>query len=373
MHKFLILITAVIASSCYVSDEVAPDQEVWDYASPDDEGVSSQALLDINSLILDNQYQEINGLVIIRNDKIIYESYFNRITPSQGLVTREPTLKNRDLTTNIGSAGLTFALGAIGVAQDLRLLSIDDPIADYLPSYADVFAADPSKADITIAHLLVHRGGFSWNEGIQPFSPDNDLNQMKLSNDWIRYILEKPLEAPAGLRYNFNTGVGIILSEIIENASGQEFQTFLQENLLDPLTISTLEIEVDPQGNFNCGDGISISLLDWSKLGYLFLNEGSWQNRRIIDPNFILDATSDQVTVSGSLSIGYMWQLFGDDFDGFFGVQHDEIYYSRGILGHQMYIIPSENMIVSIFAENFFFGLANPSLNLFAEITNTLQ
>lgn len=373
MHKRILFLSLIICSSCYIADDVAPDQSIWEYGLPDNEGSSNQDLLYVNDLIESNRFEEISGLIILRNDKIIFENYFDRIAGPGGSIGRNSTLSKRALASNIGSSGLTLALAAIGVADDKRILSIDDPIANYLPQYSDVFTDDASKEAITIAHLLVHRGGFSWNESIQPFSPDNDLNQMKLSDDWIRYILEKPLEAPAGLRYNFNTGAGLILAKVIETASGEGYDTFLQENVLDPLTITTFEVDLDPQGNFNGGDGISISLLDWTKLGYLFINNGTWQGRRIIDPNFIAESTSIQHVVSESINIGYVWQLFGDNFTGNFGISHDEIYYTRGGLGQQMYIIPSENMIVSIFAENYFFGLINPSLNLFAEITNTFQ
>ncbi|WP_436515512.1 serine hydrolase domain-containing protein [Ekhidna sp. To15] len=372
MRKTLLLV-AVLFSSCYVADEVAPDQEIWEYELPDNEELSNQGLLELNELIQLNQFQEINGLIIIRNDKLVFENYYNRTSPSQGVLIRKTTLRKRDSTSNIGSAGLCFALAAIGVAEDIRLLSIEDPIADYLPNYADIFEADPDKEAITIADLLTHKSGFSWNESIQPFSQENDLNQMKLTNDWIRFILEKPMEAPAGLRYNFNSGAGIILSEIIENASDRDFDAFLIENLLDPLTISNFRIDVDPQGNFNSGDGISVSLLDWTKLGYLFLNNGTWNGRRIIDPNFVAEATTLQHTVSESFSVGYFWQLFGSNFSGILPIPHEEAYFIRGGIGQTIYIIPSENMIVSIFAENYFFGLVNPSLNLFAEITNTLQ
>lgn len=373
MHQKLLFLTLILASSCYIADDVGQDQDIWEYALPDNEGLSSQGLLDLNNLIQLNRFQEINGLIIIKDDKLIFENYFNREVGPDGVVFRKPTLSKRELASNIGSAGLIFALSAIGVADDKRLISIDDPIMDYLPAYEDVFTADPEKKEITIAHLLSHRAGFSWNESIQPFSLENDLNQMKLSNDWVRYILEKPLDAPVGLRYSFNTGAGLILAEIIENASGQDFETFLDENVLDPLTISTFNVDVDPQGNFNVGDGIAISLIDWAKLGYLYLNDGTWDGRRIIDPNFVADATSIQSAISGTLALGYIWELFGDDFSQSFGVSSDEIFFISGGIGQQMYIIPSENMIVSIFAENYFFQFENPSLILFAEITNTFQ
>ncbi|MEO9483771.1 MAG: serine hydrolase [Ekhidna sp.] len=371
MRQKLLFLALIIGSSCYVAEDVAPDQQIWDYSFPDDQGISSQTLLGLNERIQFNQFSEINGLIIIKNDQLIFENYFNRKVDDLGTITRPPTLKNRELASNIGNASLIFALSAIAIADDKRILSLEDPIHTYLPAYSDVFNDDPNKEDITIAHLLAHRSGFSWNGSFQPFSIENDINQMKLANDWIRFILEKPLEAPAGLRYNFNAGAGLILSKIIENASGQDYVTFLRENLLDPLTISSFEIGVDPQGNFNSADGIAVTLLDLTKLGYLYIQDGTWQGRKIIDPNFIAEATSVQSEVSGTLTAGYIWNFFGIDFLASFGVPHNEIFYISGGIGQSIYIIPSENMIVSIFAENYFFGFVNPSLNLFAEITHT--
>lgn len=372
MRQSLQIFIFIITSSCYVADEVAPDQKIWDYSFPDTEGVSSEPLLNLNQRIQLNEFQEVNGLIIIKNDKLIFENYFIRNADSLGLVTRKPTIKKRHIASNIGNAGLVFALSAIGIADDKRLLSINDPIANYLPGYSEVFTSTPDKADITIADVIAHKSGFSWNSSFQ-LGSESDVNQMKLSDDWIQYILDQPLEAPPGFRYNFNSGAGVLLSKIVENASGQDYETFLTENLLSPLTISSFEIETDPQGNFNSGDGISISLIDWTKLGYLYLKDGTWQGRKIIDPNFIAAATSIQTEVSATSTTGYIWQQFGDSFSLSFGISYDEIYFSRGGIGQQLYIIPSENMIVSIFAENFFFGFVNPSLNLFSEITYSSQ
>ncbi|MEQ9467528.1 MAG: serine hydrolase [Ekhidna sp.] len=357
--KLKTIFILLILSSCYISDEVAPDQEIWDYELPGKNGLSENILLGLDNSIKVGAFQEIHGMIIIKNDHLIFENYYFG--------------RKRSSIQNIGNAGLTFTLAAVGVAEDKRILSLNDSIADYLPEYAYVFTADPNKQAITIEHLLTHKSGFSWNESIQPFSLTNDLNVMKTTDDWVRYILEQPMEAPAGLRTNLNTGSGVLLAKIIEAAAGQSFDQFLLENILNPLTIATCSIDTDPAGNFNGGDGISVSLLDWTKLGYLYLSEGIWQNRKIIDPNFVLDAASIQTEVSGLYNLGYIWQFFGEDLSGYFGIPHDEFYYIPGELGQHIYIIPSENMIVSIFAENYFAGFFNPSLNLFTEITNSFQ
>ncbi|WP_370089472.1 serine hydrolase domain-containing protein [Ekhidna sp.] len=371
--RFISIACILLLSSCYVGQELAPDQDVWEYAQPNEVGLSSEILLDLNNRIKLNEFQEINGLIIIKNDRLVFENYYERYLDSFEQVFRKTDLNRRNEVMNLSSAGMTFTLAAVGVADDKRIISIEDPIMDYLPGYEQIFEDDPDKQNITVAHLMSHRSGFSWNESIQPFSLTNDLNLMKSTDDWIKYVLEQPLEAPPGLRFNLNTGSGILLAKIIETASGQSFETFLEENILTPLSITTLTIDTDEQGNFNGGDGISVSLLDWTKLGYLFLKEGIWENRKILDPNFVNNATSMQSVVSGTYNMGHIWWLFGENFSDSFGIAHDDIIYIPGELGQHMYIIPSENMIVSIFAANYFLRFQNPSLNLFAEITYSFQ
>lgn len=323
-------------------------------------------LLALDESIKAENFQIIEGLIIIKNDKLIYENYyFNEF--------------GRHTTKNIGSAGLSFALAAVGIALDKGLFSIDDPIANYLPSYSDRFSADPQKGAITIRHLLTHRSGISWNESSAFAAVNNTLIAMKNEQDWIGYVLDQPMEAPPGLRDNFNTASGIILARIIENTSGLDYQSFLLENLLEPLTITSLSIEQSPQGLYNGGDGYSLSLLDWTKLGYLFLNEGIWQGRKIIDPNFIDEAASVQYNIQANRTygiefenIGYVFALFGDQSLNRFGVDHDDIFYSFGRLGESLYMIPSEDMVIGILADNYF-GFDFLSLNLLAEITYSIQ
>ena len=355
-----------------MSDELAPDQTVWEYGQPNETGLSEEFLLNLNARIQLNEFLEINGLIIIKDEKLVYENYYNR-SDSLGITVRIPTLTRRNEPFNLGGAGLTYTLAAIGVADDLRILSIEDPIVDYLPEYQSIFEEDPDKLEITIEDLILHKSGLSWNTSIQPLSLQNDLNEMRASDDWVQFILEQPMEAPAGLRFNLNTSIGVLLAKIIEEASGDDFESFIREKVLDLLTINDFQIELDPSGNYNAGTGINTSLLDWTKLGYLFLNDGLWEGRKILDPEFAEAATSLQTEVSGTYTLGYVWWQFGANFANSFPVPYQEIYYIPGELDQHIYVIPSENMIISIFADNLLFGFGNPSLSLFLEVINSVQ
>ena len=120
-------------------------------------------------------------------------------------------------------------------------------------------------------------------------------------------------------------------------------------------------MDVDSQGNFNTGDGIIISLIDWVKLGYPILNAGRWEDRELLISILLrtrlLFNHKFQERISLDISSSSSVMILPDFFC---------------ILGEPeqcMYVIPSENMIISLFIENFLFGFINPSLNLFNEIT----
>ncbi len=349
--KYTILIIAILFSSCYLSEELPPDQTVWEYDLPVNVNLDQEALLSLDTRIKINDFERIRGLTIIKDGKLVFENYYS---------------ENSRYTLNaLGGTSMAITIAAIAIAEEKGFLSFDDKIEDYLPEYADIFEDDNNKTFITIRHLILNKSGLPWSI--------SDLFDIQTTNDWVRYVLEKSMQAPAGLQFNFNNACGLILAKIIENGSGQSFQGFIEENIFQPLGIINVSIKQDSQGNFDGAFGISVSLLDLTKIGYLMLEEGIWNGRRVIDPNFVDQATSIQTNVSGTYNAGYSWRRFGSDFENFFGINHEDIYFITGELGQHLYIIPSKNLIVCIDAENYFFGFGNPSLNLLAEISYMIQ
>lgn len=348
-------------TGCFLADDLPPDQQTWDYAAPSTTGLSDFTLLQIDNSISNKDFQEIRSLIIIKDDKLVFENYYDSVS--------------RHTPIPLDRASIVMTVAAIGVAIDQGLLGLTDPISEHLPGYSSIFADDTLKQQITIEHLLTHRSGFSWNETLTVFflfNPDNDLSKMLASQDWIEFILNQPLEAAPGLRYNFNSGTGTILTKIIENASATSYDQFLKENILDVVDISSMNITQDPAGNFDGGRGTTISLIDWTKFAYLMVREGIWEGRRVIDPNFVSDATSVQVAVSPFFDLGFGWQLFGSVQEGSFPpLSVEDIYYVPGEIGQYLFIIPSRNMIVSIYAENFF-GSGFESVNLFRQIATAI-
>lgn len=349
--KYLTLFISLLFSSCYIGEELPPDQTTWEYDLPENVNLDQFSLGELDIRIRGLEFEQVGGLIIIKDDKLVYENYY---------------LDNDRSTLNsLNGVSMAITIAAIGIAEENRLFSLDDKIQDYLPEYAYVFEDNNNKTFITIRHLLLGKSGISWS--------NNDYFEMTQTNNWVRYILEKPMQAPAGLQFNPNNAIGLLLAKIIESTSGLTFSEFVNQNIFKPLEISNFTIDQDSEGNYDGATGIKLPLLDLTKIGYLMLEEGTWNGRRVLDPNFIEESTSIQTNVSSRFKSGYYWSRFGEDYENFLGINHEDFYFITGELGQHLYIIPSKKMVIVIDAENFFFGFGNPSLNLLAVISYMIQ
>src|SRR5262245_22471704 len=118
----------------------APPQTFeWQTATPDSQGMS-QAKLD--ALKENMAAHRTAALLVIRNDKIVYEWY------AEG-----PGPKKLQGTASLAKAivgGLSLA-----VAMTDGRISLDDPVSKFVPQWK----ADPRKAKILVRHLGSHTSG----------------------------------------------------------------------------------------------------------------------------------------------------------------------------------------------------------------------
>ena len=88
------------------------------------------------------------AFIVIRDDAIIYEQYFNGA--------------NRDSTVTSFSTAKSFTSTLIGIAiSEGYIHNVNDPITDYLPELAE---RDPAFANITIRDLLMMSSGIKYVE-----------------------------------------------------------------------------------------------------------------------------------------------------------------------------------------------------------------
>ena len=114
-------------------------------------------------------------------------------------------------------------------------------------------------------------------------------------NDWMKYVLSRKMVAAPGERFNYSSGLTLLLGGIIRNTTGVYADKFAEEHLFRPLGISNYTWYTRDDGTVNTFGGLVLTPRDMAKIGYLFLRHGNWNGRQILESSFIKRATSTQV------------------------------------------------------------------------------
>jgi len=133
-------------------------------------------------------------------------------------------------------ASITKTMTGIAILQlrDRGLLSLDDPILRYVPELARVRNPFGDTDKITIRQLMSHSAGFrsgTWpwrDQEWQPFEPPG-WEQLKAMLPYTE-VKFRP-----GSRFSYSNPGIVYLGQVIERLSGEDFEVYVDKNILRPL------------------------------------------------------------------------------------------------------------------------------------------
>lgn len=260
----------------------------WDSAPPESLGIDSNTLLAFYRTIRDEQLN-IHSVIVIRHGRIAAEGYYAPFGPTS--------------RQQLYSCTKSFISALIGIAiQEGAIRSVDEPVLSFFPEYK-VAHRSKQKERLTIAHLLSMTSGLEWSEGA-PYTSD-DLGQMVRRDNWVQYILDRPMAHEPGTVFQYNSGNSHLLSAILQKATGQTALAYAQEHLFGPLGLEEVSWQSDPQGISIGGWGLSLTPHDMAKFGYLYLQRGVWGGTAINGGGCrpLRSALSPPLGFTGSLSL----------------------------------------------------------------------
>ena len=341
------------------SDEPLPDNATQEsYALDNLTAAPDEALFaEVLDAIERGRYGELHSLIIIHDDALVLEKYFSGWT--------------RHMLHPCYSVTKSVTSMLVGIAIDRgSLTDVDQKVLSFFPEYAELENPDERKADITLEHLLTMTPGFAWNEIVPPYytvtgelNPRNQFIEMTESSDWIKYMLDLPLQYDPGETFVYSTGSTHLLSGILTRATGRSAAELAAERLFGPLGISGWEWLADPAGNSSGGVGLSLHPADMAILGYLFLNNGRLDGRQIISQSWVSVSTAAHLVVGGdgppggTSDYGYLWWRFNDRYfqrrrpAG--APEVNDLYYASGYGGQYVFIIPHLRLVITATAANF--------------------
>ena len=188
--------------------------------------LDSETVAEIEALVEDMMTKnDIPGyaLGIVIGDKIVYTAGFG----VERVDVDRPVTPHTVFGT--GSVGKTATATAIMQLVAEGKVELDAPVTDYLPYFK---LADERYSDITVYDLVTSRSGLPEVEDWFPLPVEYDdgaLERYVRSLDGVK-LLFAPSE-----QWSYSSMGFTVLADIVGKVSGQTFEDYMQEHIIDPL------------------------------------------------------------------------------------------------------------------------------------------
>ena len=367
----------------------------WVISSSEKQGMSQEKLLQLDQELKNGIHGFIDSFLVIRNNHLVFEEYYendygeltknrrseqakimqinygDKARPIYNYYDSEwhPYYKESKLHT-IQSVSKSVTSALIGIAIERgEIPSIDEKISSYFPEYKAYFN-DPLKQSITVQDLLTMTAGIKWDEGSTAYTnPLNDAANMESSEDWLEYILTLPMNSIPGENFIYNSGITILLSHILYKATNMHIDEYAKKYLFGPLGISNFYWKKTPTGLIDAEGGLYLSSRDFAKIGYLYLQDGQWNNKQLLTKKWVKSTMLPDTHIPESTrKYGYQWWLVPNPNN-----ENSWIYSGSGYGGQYLLVFP-ENQLVVVFTGWNIFDQARPSIeSLSKRIINAIQ
>ena len=325
LHTKLCLLLALTGlltmSLAHCEETYYPDVE-WRTSTPEEQGLSSEKLEEMMGAIQQN-YLQIEGVVLIRNGYLVWERY---PSPDYNVETRH----------FLYSVTKSFTSALIGIAIDQSYIQdTSQTVMSFFPNRG-IQDPDGRKSRVTVENLLMMRSGMKWDESSAGYdTPENDIYHIN-NGDGLQYCLDLPMVAEPGELWHYNTGSSHILSGIIRETTGTTTLDFAKTNLFNPIGIDNVMWSADLGGTQKGGFDLQLTPRDMARFGYLYLNKGRWGDTQIIPEEWIEKSTSSLTTINEETGYGYQWWI----------MPRLNAYRASGLYGQQIFVAPNENIVL---------------------------
>jgi CubicO group peptidase (beta-lactamase class C family) len=335
--------------------------ETWEISTPAREGLDEQSILALDAELKSGKQGYVDSMLIVRHGRIVFDATYahdykainaGRMTAESGPwnyydATWHPYYQGSDLhTMQSTTKSVMSALVGIAIARG-ELPGVDATLGELLPHRQ---IADPAKAAITLENVLTMRPGFEWLEDqVSYWDPRNDSILVESTDDWVGYLLQKPLAVPQGTTYNYNSTNTQLMSEIVSRATGKPLDKYAEEVLFHPIGIRNYYWKSAPEGYRDVAGGLYLASRDLARFALLYERKGEWNGTQVLPAAWVERSVQPHVKdvdpgdPEENEGYGYQWWIYNDGSDG-----RPIMYGTRGWGGQQGLVVPSLG-IVAVF------------------------
>lgn len=354
---FVGIVAIALTSACYSSNETTSNLAAGGESSgkggseteANAEAVNSppeelvpESLKGLADDIEAGKYGRIHSLLIMHKGELIFEKY------------GEGWRRNKKHIWHSVSKSITSVL--IGMAIERGIIeNVDINVCElFADDYPELKNDSEFKKQIQLKHLLTMTAGFEWDEQRIPYSdPKNSLIQMKNSNDWVRHMLDLPVDKKPGSQFLYNSGGTTLMAGIIKKQTGKSLKDFAGETLFKELDIKDFSWSGGPNDITWASSMLHLRPIDMLKIGQLLLNNGQLDGKSIVNSEWIKTSTGVHVSPPNSgIHYGYQWWRFADNQPIVKDLDKNDVYFGWGIHGQFLFVIPHLDLVVVSNAAN---------------------
>ena len=241
--------------------------------------------------------------------------------------------KDNNLIETLSITKSFCSLAVIFLIEDGLINDFNDFICKYIKSWSY-----GKKKDIRIKHILTHTSGldrywsyekFMWPEGKLEYLLNKKKRRPNVEE--ISFSIDKTDDNEKEWYYNY-TAIQIIPT-LIKKITGVQIDEYLDKKLFKPLSIN-YRWNKDDNGNNYGPNGLIINSEGLCKVGLLIMNNGLWNNKRILSEEIINKMTRKRInqkqmkkcplfSKTDFSGYGYLWYKFNNLIiaEGYFGQQ----------------------------------------------------
>lgn len=336
MRLLILLLSISLFASCtygQTGDKLRRSLSDLPFTSLKEAGLNQDSIQVLLDLLADYEPNDFRGLVVIKDNKIVLEEYFNTFW--------------RISIHDIRSAGKSITALLLGVAiQEGIVQNLDQDVYSFF-SKSKYPSLNEDYKKIKLRHLLDMSSGLDADTD-RPSTFGHVVNWIS-KDDWKDYILKVPLKNTPGKKWVYADIHPLLIAAVIEEKTGMSLKDFAKEKLFDPLGITQFAWYTNASNQTGAAGNLYLSTLDFAKLGMLVANDGKWNDQQIIEEAYIKELiTSKNFDVSEYFFIADSYGMMWYKSQRTFGKNTVDYLFASGNGGNHLIVVPDKKMVIAL-------------------------
>src|SRR5262245_4449782 len=308
MHPRSCIVIALVSAGPAAAVDVWPETD-WEAATPASQGMSAAELDEAAA------YAEKHGGgsgCVIRHGYLVWE-------------WGSPTTRWDIKSATKGSLGTT----CLGLAVDAGMVKLDDLAQKHNPAIGTEKAENSADwlKEISVRHLATMTAGF--DDGRPP------------------KLVYRP-----GTKGIYSNDTSNMLAELLTRRFGEDLSAVVKREVMDPIGVpaDAWRWRANQYRSKSIGDlssrefasGLTITHRALARIGYLYLREGAWKDRRILSQEFVRSATTPTQLPAPWPFYAFYW---GSNAKGTYAAMPNDTFWALGLGDSFVVVCPSLDVV----------------------------